>query len=71
MTEPLRIPLSVHQQARFAQMRAEAQKIVDRQNEAVTTIIAATHDPASVASWSVALTETAIVCTPPAAAPSE
>jgi hypothetical protein len=68
MTDPLRIPLSTFQQARFAQMRAEAQKIADRQNEAVTTIIAAEHDPATVAGWSIALAETEIVCTPPEAA---
>lgn len=66
MTEPIRIPLSVHQQARFAALKAEARNLVIRENEAVTTIIAAEHDPTTVATWTVSLTETEIVCTPPA-----
>lgn len=65
MADPITVPLSVHQQARFTALRAESQRIVDRQNEAVTAIIATEHDPTALAGWSINLTETAIVCTPP------
>ncbi len=61
----IRIPLSVHQQARFASLRDEIARLVDRKNESVTTIIAQSHDPAQFASWSIALTDDAIVCTSP------
>lgn len=63
--KPITIPLSVHQQARFAALRAEASRIAQLQNDAVTTIIAGSHDPASFAAWSITLNATAIICTPP------
>lgn len=65
--EPVRIPLSVFQQARFAALRAEEQRLADRKSESVTTIIAGTYDPASFATWTIALLDTEIVCAPPAA----
>ncbi len=64
--QPITIPLSVHQQARFAAFRADAARIAERQNDAVTTIIAASHDPAALAGWDIRLSETEIICTPPA-----
>lgn len=65
MTEPIRIPLSVHQQARFAAMRAEVKRIQDQQHESVATIVANTHDPESLKFWEIQLTEDEIVCLPP------
>lgn len=67
MTDSIHLPLSLHQQARFQQMRAEAAALAARQNEAVTTIVAATHDPALFDGWVIRLAETEIVCTPPPA----
>lgn len=65
MTEPLIVPIPPHMQTRFAQMRADAQKLETRQNEAVTTLIATVHDPLLVQGWQIALGTTEIVCTPP------
>lgn len=61
------IPLSPHQRAQFAAIRAESQRLLERQNVAVTTLIAGVADPAAMAAegWSIALAEDEIVCTPP------
>jgi hypothetical protein len=69
--KPIRIPLSVYQQARFAELRGEIQGIKDRQSEAVTAIVSRDHDPSMLAQgWTVSLESDAIVCTPSAPAPT-
>lgn len=66
MPDPVTFSLSVYQQQRFAARRAEQQRLTDLTNEAVTAIIADTRDPAEFHGWAITLTDTAILCTPPA-----
>lgn len=66
MPDTVRIPLSPFQQSRFAAMQADVVAASRRRDDAVTTIIAGTLDPATLGDWSIALEADAIVCTPPA-----
>lgn len=78
MSEPLHIPLSAHQVARFAALGTEGKTLNaaikafnDRLNEGVTAIIAGVVDPASLEGWDIKQVGAEIVCTPPAAPVAE
>lgn len=70
MPKILRIPLSATVAQRFAQRAAEIQRLTDQQNTEITVLIADKVSPvefvAIIGSWGKELTETEIVCTPPA-----
>ncbi len=66
--QPITVPLSVHQHALLASLQRDAARINERYNDAVTAILAASYDPVALvnARWVVDVSETAIICTPPA-----
>lgn len=73
MPEPVTILLSQWQRERFVQIDAERSRIQGelaaisvRKDEALTSLIAASHDPAQFATWGIAIVADAIICTPPA-----
>lgn len=66
MPDPLTIPLSTHQVARFAAFQQDAQRIQERLNDTITAVVAGSVDPASVQGWDIRLIGSEIVCTPPA-----
>lgn len=67
MPDPIRIPLSRHQRARFSVLQAEQKAATDKFNESLTAIVSGIADPAALVAerWSIRVTETEIVCTPP------
>ncbi len=48
MSEPITIPLTVHHQRRFAEIRSQQAILTAQLNEAVTAIVGVTHDPADL-----------------------
>lgn len=78
MPEPLHVPLTAHQQARFAALekdgqaiRAASDKLQASLNDTVTAIIAGVVDPLTVQGWDIRQVGAEIVCTPPAEAQPE
>jgi hypothetical protein len=69
MPEPISIPLSEYQQKKFAAIRAENQRLQDKFNTSVTTIVEGLYDPEQFASWTIDTQATQIVLTPPAPDP--
>lgn len=64
MTEPIKIPLSVHQQKRLAAFQQDANALNARLADTVTAIVAGQIDPESVQGWDIRQVGTDIVCTP-------
>ncbi len=69
--DPIRIPLSLVLQARFAERDAEIAKQQALRTECLSAVVAGALSPeqfASITTWSIEVTATEIVCTPPALA---
>lgn len=66
LVEPIRIPLSEHQQKRLAAFQQDALTLQTRLNDTITAIVAHDVDPASVQGWDIRQIGSDIVCTPPA-----
>lgn len=62
---PITIPIPPHVRTRLAQLNADAQHLLDRQNEILSTVVASHLDPSTVKGWSVVLRDAEIICTPP------
>ncbi len=72
MTDPIRIPLSTHQQALFAgfkaqgaQLDAQVTALNARLSAAVESLIAGVVDPKTIQDWSIQYDGPEIVCAPP------
>ncbi len=48
MTDAITIPLTVHHQKRFGEIRSQQALLTAQLNEAVTAIVGVTHDPAEL-----------------------
>lgn len=59
----IRVTLSPHQQALFAQIRAEEVALRARRDHFATAILAGSHDVASLAGYTIEVTDNALVCT--------
>ncbi len=72
MSDPIHIPLSLTIRKRFELRNAQAKILSDENQMEITTLVADKLTPeqfATIAEWRIALSETEIVCTPPAAPP--
>lgn len=71
-TEPIIVPLSKAQRARFAHINAEIARWTQTRDEVATAIVAGAYDPDALnaAGWKLFFSDMAIVVKPPAAPPS-
>lgn len=65
MSEPIRIPLSDFQRARFRALEADIARATQRKDDTLTAIVGGVVDPSTILTWDIGFSATEIVLTPP------